>query len=191
MKNICVFCGSSCGNSAVYEKAAIELGELLVLKGYKLIYGGGNVGLMGIIADTVLAKGGEVTGVIPGFLQQREVGHTGLTEMVVVESMHQRKMKMAELAHAFVAMPGGFGTLEELAEITTWVQLNLMDKPIGVLNINGYYDQLKGFIEKMKEEGFISKQNMSLIQFNTNVAQLIKELEKHNGQNIGLLKSQT
>ncbi|QSE98153.1 LOG family protein [Fulvivirga lutea] len=189
MKNICVFCGSSFGNSPAYKNSAIELGELLAQKKYRLVYGGGNVGLMGVIADTVIKCGGEVIGVIPEFLQQREVGHTGLTELIVVDSMHQRKMKMAELADAFIAMPGGFGTLEELAEITTWVQLNLMNKPIGVLNVNGYYNHLQEFIGKMNKEKFISVENSNLIQFDNQPKELLAQLESSNGQNNSLLRS--
>ncbi|MDX1628448.1 MAG: TIGR00730 family Rossman fold protein, partial [Fulvivirga sp.] len=128
MKNVCVFCGSSPGKNKIYTDAAEALGKLIATHDMRLIYGGGRVGLMGKIADAVIAHGGHVTGVIPDFLQRKEVGHPALTKLIVVESMHERKQKMAELADAFIALPGGFGTLEELAEIVTWVQLSLVNK---------------------------------------------------------------
>lgn len=163
MKNICVFCGSSKGNDPQFADAAKSLGKQLADNDIKLIFGGGKVGLMGTIADEVLANGGKAIGVIPDFLMEKEVGHMSLTEMHVVESMHIRKQKMASLADGFIAMPGGFGTLEELAEILTWVQLELIRKPIGILNVNGFYDSLLRQLDQMVESGFLKQQNRALV----------------------------
>lgn len=163
MKNICVFCGSSAGKNPLYREAAKKLGEALVNHKQRLIYGGGNIGLMGTIAEEVMSRGGEVIGVIPAFLMDKEVGNVDVTELIVVESMHERKHKMAHLADAFIAMPGGFGTLEELAEVLTWVQLELIKKPVGVLNLNGYYDLLISQLNHMVGEGFLRPQNRKLL----------------------------
>lgn len=141
-----------------------------------LVYGGGHVGLMGAVADAVLAEGGKAIGVIPEFLQKKEVGHTQLTEMHIVGSMHERKKLMAELSDAFIALPGGLGTLEELAEITTWVQLELIKKPVGILNVNGFYDQLLSLLDHMTAEGFIKSQNRENIISSNNVSELIQKL---------------
>ena len=140
MKSVCVFCGSLTGRGEIYRSAARRFGEEMARRGLTLVYGGGKVGLMGVVADAVMAHGGRVIGVIPRFLLEREVGHGGVTELVVVESMHERKALMSELADGFVALPGGFGTLEELAEVTTWAQLGLHRKPIGLLNVAGFFD---------------------------------------------------
>lgn len=180
MKNICVFCGSSIGENLIYKQKAEELGKLIVDHGLRLVYGGGNIGLMGVIADSVLQYGGEVIGVIPEFLKSREVGHEQLTELIVVNSMHERKLKMAELADAFIAMPGGYGTLEELAEITTWVQLGLMNKSIGILNVNGFYDSLINQITFMKEQRFISIENHQMLIFNSDPQKLLELLVEDN-----------
>lgn len=180
MKNICVFCGSSIGENLIYKQKAEELGKLIVDHGLRLVYGGGNIGLMGVIADSVLQHGGEVIGVIPEFLKSREVGHEQLTELIVVNSMHERKLKMAELADAFIAMPGGYGTLEELAEITTWVQLGLMNKSIGILNVNGFYDSLINQITFMKEQRFISIENHQMLIFNSDPQKLLELLVEDN-----------
>jgi len=139
MKRICVFCGSSLGSRAEYRAVTEELGVELVRRNIGLVYGGGNVGLMGVIADAVLRAGGEVQGVIPEHLMAREVGHKGLAQLHVVHTMHERKALMADLADAFIALPGGFGTLEEFCEIVTWSQLGLHAKPCGILNVQGYY----------------------------------------------------
>lgn len=156
--NICVFCGSSKGKNPVFAEAARELGRLIAANSHNLIYGGGNVGLMGIVADSVLANGGEVTGIIPKFLMDREVGHSGITRLEVVQSMHQRKQRMADLSNAFIAMPGGWGTLEEVAEILTWRQLGLINNPIILLNINNFFDPLITQLNHMFEEGFVRKE---------------------------------
>lgn len=155
--NICVFCGSSVGTNPVFAGAARELARLMVLGGHTLVYGGGNVGLMGIVADAVLEHGGEVVGVIPDFLLRREVGHRGITRLEVVSTMHERKYRMAELSDAFIAMPGGWGTLDELAEILTWRQLKLVNHPVGLLNTIGFFNPLLDQMQHMSAMGFLSE----------------------------------
>jgi len=167
MKSIAVYCGAAPGDSPIYAEAARAMALALVERGIALVYGGGNVGLMGVIADEVLRLGGEVRGVIPRTLMAREVGHTGLTELFVVADMHERKAKMAALADGFVAMPGGMGTLEELFEMLTWAQLGIHAKPVGVLNVAGYYDGLVGFIAHGRDQGFISARHAALMLVET------------------------
>jgi len=177
MKNICVFCGSSIGDKSIYSEKAKELGVLIAHQQKHLIYGGGNVGLMGIIADEVMTKGGEVTGVIPHFLFDWEVGHEGLTELIKVDSMHERKLKMSELADGFIAMPGGFGTLEELGEILTWVQLSIVQKPVGILNVNGFYNHLVAQLDHMVQEKFLKPENRAMLLVSDSPAELLKMME--------------
>lgn len=161
--NICVFCGSASGNNPVYAEAARALGALMAKQGHALVYGGGNVGLMGVVADAVLAHGGEVIGVIPDFLMRREVAHLGLSRLEVVDTMHLRKQRMAELSNAFIAMPGGWGTLDELAEILTWRQLGLVHQPIGILNVAEFFDPLLAQMRTMVDEGFLKSGNLDLL----------------------------
>ncbi|HQQ82366.1 MAG TPA: TIGR00730 family Rossman fold protein [Cyclobacteriaceae bacterium] len=161
--NVCVFCGSATGHHARYSDAARSLGELIAIHGHTLIYGGGNIGLMGIVADATLQHGGKVTGVIPDFLMKREVGHRGLTELVIVDSMHERKKKMADLADVFIALPGGWGTLDELAEILTWRQLRLVNQPIGLLNLQGFFTPLVDQMKIMTGEGFLAAENLKFL----------------------------
>ena len=163
MKYVCVFCGSKMGNRDVYRLAAKAMGEAIAARDLNLVYGGANVGLMKIVADTVLENGGEAIGVIPDFFLSYEVAHQNLTKLHIVGSMHERKALMADLAEAFIALPGGYGTLEELAEITTWAQLRLHNKPIGILNIDNYYKLLLEFFDKSVNEGFLSEKLRSLI----------------------------
>ena len=163
MKAICVYCGANAGVNPVYAEAARALGRALVENNLSLVYGGGKVGLMGVIADEVLRLGGEVTGVIPTALVEREVGHNGLTRQFIVKDMHERKAMMAELADGFIAMPGGMGTLEELFEMLTWSQLGIHAKPIGLLNVDGFYDGLTGFIAHASEQGFVRPQHAALM----------------------------
>jgi uncharacterized protein (TIGR00730 family) len=163
MPRICVFCGSQVGTNGLYRQAATALGQLLVHHGYGLVYGGGHVGLMGVIADAVLASGGEVIGVIPESLVARELAHTGVTQLQVVSGMHERKAHMAELADAFIALPGGYGTFEELFEVITWAQLGLHRKPIGLLNVAGYFDALKMLVDQAIAEGFIRAEHRCLL----------------------------
>lgn len=174
--NVCVFCGSSPGDNPIFRDAAHALGETLAGAGVTLVYGGGNVGLMGVLADAAMQHGGEVIGVIPDFLMRREVSHSGITRLEVVDSMHSRKRRMAELSDAFVAMPGGWGTLDELAEILTWNQLHLISKPVFLLNSNNFFDHLLAQMRQMVDEGFLTAQNYSLIKTVHNPADLLKQL---------------
>lgn len=176
MKSIAVYCGASHGASPVYAEAARGLARAMVEHNISLVYGGGNVGLMGVIADEVLRLGGEVTGVIPRALVEREVGHTGLTRLFVVKDMHERKAMMSELSDGFIAMPGGMGTLEELFEMLTWSQLGIHAKPVGVLNVNGFYDGLIGFIGHQQREGFVREQHAALIMVEPEAEALLKRL---------------
>jgi uncharacterized protein (TIGR00730 family) len=160
---VCVFAGSSPGRLPIYREAAVDLGVALVDGGMGLVYGGASVGLMGAVADAVLGRGGEVTGVIPRALVEREVAHTGLTDLRVVGSMHERKALMADLSDGFVALPGGIGTLEELFEVWTWAQLGLHGKPCGLLNVAGYYDGLSGFLDQMVAESFLKPEHRGML----------------------------
>jgi uncharacterized protein (TIGR00730 family) len=155
MRSICIFCGSSPGHDPAYAQGAVAMGQAIARRGLKLIYGGGAVGLMGVVADAALAAGGKVHGIIPAALDAKEIGHKGLTTLEVVDSMHTRKARMAELADGFIAMPGGIGTFEEIFEIWTWGQLGIHAKPLGFLNIAGFYDQLHGFLDHATAEGFM------------------------------------
>jgi uncharacterized protein (TIGR00730 family) len=163
MKSLCVFCGSSLGGNERYRQAAHAVGTLLAERGIRLVYGGGRVGLMGVVADAALAAGGEVLGVIPDSLLRKEVGHTALTELVVTETMHERKAAMADAADGFLALPGGFGTFDELCEILTWAQLGIHDKPVGVLDVNGYFSQLFAFFDFASAEGFLRPEHRALV----------------------------
>jgi uncharacterized protein (TIGR00730 family) len=162
--NICVFCGSAMGFNPLYAATAGKLGSLMAQYSVGLVYGGGNVGLMGVVADAVLLEGGRVTGVIPDFLIKREVGHRGLTTLEIVDSMHQRKQRMADLASGFIALPGGWGTLDELAEILTWRQLGLINQPVVILNINQFFDPLLAQMRLMAEEGFLRPAYLEMLQ---------------------------
>ncbi|HET9553469.1 MAG TPA: TIGR00730 family Rossman fold protein [Anaeromyxobacteraceae bacterium] len=163
MKRICVFCGSSPGNDPRYLEAAKVMGRTLAARKLGLVYGGSSIGLMGAIADAALEAGGEVIGVIPRALQLREIAHGGLTSLHVVPTMHDRKAKMAELAHGFVAMPGGMGTLEELAEVLTWAQLGLHARPCGLLDVAGYYRPLTAFFDQAVTQGFLRPEQRRLL----------------------------
>lgn len=176
MPTLCVFCGSSRGIDPVHAETARTLGHGLAERGWSLVFGGGHIGLMGVVADAVLEKGGEVVGVIPRHLVERELAHTASTHLHVVESMHDRKALMAQLAEAFVALPGGYGTLEELFEILTWKQLGLHDKPIGLLNVGGFFDPLLAWIDRAVAEGFIKEKYRGLLQVDSNVASLLDRL---------------
>ncbi len=163
MKALAVYCGASHGASPAYTQAACAMGRTLVENNIALVYGGGNVGLMGVIADEVLRLGGEVSGVIPRALMDREVGHTGLTRLFVVKDMHERKAMMSDLSDGFIAMPGGMGTLEELFEMLTWSQLGIHSKPVGLLNVDGFYDGLVSFIGHLQTEQFVRPQHAALM----------------------------
>lgn len=163
LKRICVFCGSSEGARPAYREAAQRLGELLAERGIGLVFGGGSIGLMGAVADAALSKGGEVIGVMPESLVRREIGHSGVTKLHIVETMHQRKALMADLSDAFIALPGGYGTLEELFEVITWSQLGIQQKPCGLLNIEKYWDGLLAMLDRAVDEGFVRPENSQLI----------------------------
>lgn len=160
---LCVFCGSQPGGRPVYREVAEALGHELVSRGFDLVYGGGDVGLMGIVADTVLAAGGHVTGVIPEGLRVREVAHDGLTQLDVVDSMHTRKQRMCELASGFIALPGGLGTFEELLEILTWSQLGIHRKPVGILDVGGYFRPLLEMLDRGVQEGFVRPRHRDML----------------------------
>ena len=178
MKRVCVYCGSSTGNQSVYREAAEAMGSTLAAKGIGLVYGGGNVGLMGLVADAALAGGGEVIGVIPQSLADREIAHAGVTDLRIVDSMHTRKALMADLSDAFIAMPGGFGTFEEFFEAVTWTQLGVHRKPCGLLNAGGFYTPLAVFIDQAVTEGFIKPIHRASIVVDDNPGRLLDTLAR-------------
>ncbi len=178
IRSLCVYCGSSSRVPAGHKEAARELGALLGRERIRLVYGGGRVGLMGIVADAALAEGGEVVGVIPTFLEKLEVGHAGATELVVTDSMHARKQKMAELSDGFVVLPGGLGTLDETFEIVTWRQLELHDKPIVVVDVDGYWGPLKTLVAHLVENGYARKEHSALFQFVRTVKDVLPVLAR-------------
>lgn len=163
MKSICVFCGANYNGDPILKDAIDQLAQIMVNRSMSLVYGGGKVGVMGLIADAMLQRNGEVIGVIPQFLMDKEVGHKGISELIVVENMHQRKQRMSEICDGFVMLPGGFGTLEEFFEVLTWLQLGLHKKPIGVLNVNGFYDFLLKQMDVMVEQKFLKPANRKLV----------------------------
>ena len=175
-RRLCVFCGSNTGNRPAYRDAAEQLGLLLVERGIELVYGGGNIGLMGVLADTVLARGGRAIGVIPESLMAKEVGHTGLTELRIVNSMHERKALMSDLSDGFIALPGGFGTLEEFCEVVTWSQLGLQSKPCGLLNVENYYAPLLELFDHAVREGFLQEENRRLVLDDDDPARLLEKM---------------
>ncbi|GAB4459056.1 MAG: TIGR00730 family Rossman fold protein [Armatimonadaceae bacterium] len=177
LRTICVYCGSNRGENPVYREVATQVGASLAQRGIRIVYGAGHVGLMGVVADAALAAGGEVVGVIPRALADWEVAHTGLTELHLVENMHERKAMMADFSDAFLALPGGFGTLEELFEVLTWSQLRIHSKPCGILNVNGFFDPLFVFLEHMVQEGFLRTQHRELALFHTDLDVLLAALE--------------
>lgn len=179
MKNVAVFCGSSPGNNPIYLKNAKLLASYMANNNYTLIYGGGKVGLMGEVADVALSENGKVLGVIPQHLKVREVAHNGLTKLYVVETMHQRKKKMEELSDAFIALPGGLGTTEEIFEMLTWAQLNLHKKPSAFLNVNGYYNHLEDYLNNMVKEGFLETETRNMIIIEDNIESIFDKLNKY------------
>lgn len=179
MNRLCVYCGSSPGTGDGYVSAAKVFGSLLVQQEIGLVYGGAKMGIMGVLADTVLEGGGNVTGVIPHALHGKEVAHTGLTELHVVDSMHERKSLMAVLSDGFVAMPGGYGTLEEIIEVVTWGQLGFHDKPCGMLNINGFFDHLLAFLDHSEAEGFLRAQHRSMLLVANTPLELLEQFSNY------------
>jgi uncharacterized protein (TIGR00730 family) len=176
VRRVCVYAGSNPGSHPAYAAAARDLATTMAERGIGLVYGGGKVGLMGVLADTILEAGGEAIGVMPQALVEREIGHRGLTRLEVVDSMHERKAKMAELADAFVAVPGGIGTLEELIEVYTWSQLGIHDKACGVLNVRGYYDHLAALLDHAVTEGFLRPQHRAVLSVAGEPAELLDRL---------------
>ncbi len=176
LRSICVFCGSSSGSRPEYRQAAVALGRTIASRQIRLVYGGGNVGLMGTIAHAVLEAGGEAVGVIPDVLLAKEVGHNALTELHVVRNLHERKAMMADLADAFIALPGGFGTFEEFCEVITWSQLSLHQKPCALLNVAGYWDPLVRMFDHAVEEGFLKPQNRGIVLVDNDIDALLRRM---------------
>ena len=179
LKSICVFCGSRFGEPDSFRLAAANLGAEIAKRDLRLIYGGGRVGLMGVVADAVLSHGGEVTGVIPDLLAQREIPHLGLTELILTGSMHERKATMADLADGFIALPGGFGTLEEFCEVLTWSQLGIHRKPIGLLDVDQFFDPLVAFFDTLVDHGFVPPKHRSLVLRSEDAACLLDDFARY------------
>lgn len=185
MKRITVFCGSSDGNNEVYKTHALRLGQTLARQTIGLVYGGAKVGLMGAVADGCLKEGGTVIGVLPTFLSAKEIAHEGLTELILVESMHERKTKMNELCDGVMALPGGFGTMEELFEMLTWAQLGLHGKPIGLLNVDGFYDHLVAMIQVMVDRGFLKGINQQMLLVSDDIDELLDQMKNYQAPTVG------
>lgn len=185
MKSITVFCGSSFGSEEKYKEQATLLGQTLAQQNIQLIYGGANVGLMGAVADGVLSEGGKAIGVLPHFLQSKEIAHTHLTELILVETMHERKTKMNELCDGVIALPGGFGTLEELFEMITWGQLGLHQKPIALLNIDGFYDDLIKLVQTMVDKGFLKQINQEMLLVSDTSNDLLEKMRNYEATTAG------
>ena len=182
MKSICVFCGSNFNGDPHLLQAVEELSDLMVKQDITLVYGGGRVGVMGLIANQIMEKGGKAIGVIPEFLMNKEVGHEGLTELIITENMHQRKQKMADLSEGVITLPGGYGTLEELFEVLTWLQLGLHHKPIGLLNVGGFYDPLLQQLDVMVAQKFLKPINRELVLSEDKAAALLQRMEQFDVQ---------
>ena len=179
MKRVTVFCGSSSGSEDLYYKQAYMLGSSLAKRGIGVVYGGAKVGLMGAVADGALGAGGEVIGVLPNFLRSKEIAHMGLTELIQVESMHERKLKMNELCDGVIALPGGYGTMEEFFEMITWAQLGLHQKPIALLNINGFYDSLINLVQTMVVHGFLKETNQNMLLVDDEIDSLLEKMKNY------------
>ncbi|MCK4679458.1 MAG: TIGR00730 family Rossman fold protein [Bacteroidales bacterium] len=176
MESICVFCGSSMGREKVYQQKAFALGKLLAINNITLVYGGADIGLMKVLADTVLTFGGSVEGVMPGMLVEKEIAHQNLTKLHIVDSMHERKLLMAKLSDAFIAMPGGFGILDELAEVFTWAQLEIINKPCAIFNVNGYFDHLISFLDHSVNERFLRHEHRNNIIIDSDENRLLEKI---------------
>ena len=179
MKRVTVFCGSSIGAEEIYKSQATLLGQTLAKRNIELVYGGAKVGLMGAVADGALGEGGKVIGVLPNFLKSKEIAHEQLTELILVDSMHERKTKMNELCDGVIALPGGFGTLEELFEMLTWAQLGLHKKPIAILNINDFYGSLNVMIQTMVDKGFLKEVNQQMLLVSDNIDELLDKMKNY------------
>lgn len=178
MKKITVYCASSSGSEKIYKNQAFKLGQTLALNDFELVYGGAKVGLMGAVADGALSEGGKVIGVLPKFLDEKELQHTSLSKIYLVDTMHERKAQMCNLGDGFIALPGGFGTMEELFEMLTWSQLSLHQKPIAILNVDGYYDSLIAFIETMLDKGFLKEEYRDLLIISDDIEILLEKMKK-------------
>ncbi|WP_281232559.1 TIGR00730 family Rossman fold protein [Flavobacterium gelatinilyticum] len=185
MNRITVFCGSSFGTDEIYQEQAVLLGKTLAKQNIGLVYGGANVGLMGAVADGALSENGTVIGVLPNFLRSKEIAHLGLTELILVESMHERKTKMNDLCDGVIALPGGFGTLEELFEMLTWAQLGLHKKPIAILNINSFYDSLIELTKVMVEKGLLKDVNQEMLLVSDNIDDLLEKMKNYTPPAVG------
>jgi len=179
MKSIAVFCGSSFGNDEVFTQQTALLGQALAQQDITLVYGGAKVGLMGVLANAALDAGGKVIGVLPRFLRTKEIEHTGLTELILVDSLHERKAKMNELCDGIIALPGGFGTMEEFFEILTWGQLGLHTKPVAILNVNGFYNSLLTLVQTMVESGFLKQANQQMLLVNDDISTLLNDMRAY------------
>ena len=179
MKRIAVYCGSSSGTNGIYRKQAAHLGKLLADRNTEVVFGGGKVGLMGHLASAAMEAGGKVTGIIPAFLHIKEVAHDGLTEMITVSTMHERKALIYDMSDGFIALPGGFGTLDELFEMLTWGQLGLHQKPVGILNVNGYFNSMLNGIETMVNEGFVKVENRDMVLVSGQAEELLQKMEHY------------
>lgn len=179
MKRIAVFCGSSFGSKKVYEEQAYLLGKTLAEQGIGLVYGGANIGLMGAVADGAIKNGGEVVGIIPHFLQDKEIAHDGLSELILVETMHDRKTKMNELSNGVITLPGGFGTMEEFFEMLTWAQLGLHQKSIGILNVDGFYNHLLQMLQSMVDQGFLKEVNQKMLLVSDTIDDLLSQMKAY------------
>jgi len=184
MKSLCVFCGSSSGNDPAFIKTARLLGQALAENQITLVYGGSNVGLMGAVADATLEHGGQVIGVLPKFLQDKELAHKGLTKLILCDTMHERKTKMFELSEGFIALPGGFGTLEEVVEVLTWQQLGLHQFPIAFLNVNGYYDHLRNLFNHMEAAQLLKTENRNMALFADVVSDALVQMKSYQAVNV-------
>ncbi|NIK93404.1 TIGR00730 family Rossman fold protein [Mangrovimonas sp. CR14] len=185
MKRVSVFCGSSLGKDAIYKQEAFQLGKTLAQKGIGLVYGGAHIGLMGAVADGALSESGEVIGVIPNFLRSKEIAHEGISELILTDTMHQRKSKMNDLCNGVIVLPGGFGTLDEYFEMLTWGQLGLHQKPLGILNTNGYYNHLINHVETMAQEGFLSQDNKSMVIIESEINMLLETMASYQSPKTG------
>lgn len=185
MKSITVFCGSSFGSEEIYKEQAYLVGKTLAKENISLIYGGANVGLMGAVADGTIEHEGKAIGVLPRFLQSKEIAHTNLTELILVETMHERKTKMNELSDGMIVLPGGYGTLEEFFEMITWAQLGLHKKPIAILNINGFYDDLIKMVQTMVDKGFLKQINQEMLLVSDSIDELLEKMKNYQAPTVG------
>lgn len=184
INRLTVFCGSSFGTDSIFEKEAYQLGKQLAEEQIELVYGGANVGLMGAVANGVMENNGKAIGVLPHFLQGKEIAHNSLTELILVETMHERKTMMNDLCDGVITLPGGYGSMEELFEMLTWAQLGLHKKPIAILNINGFYDDLLKMITKMVDKGFLKAINQDMLIIDTDITQLIEKIKNYTAPNV-------